>query len=157
MEEIVSNTSSIIFIGKLNSFNLIKKLYSRILIPEEVIQELFKYNKSENNLIKREIDSGFIKEINPETIKNIPVHAGEKAAISLCLEKNLPFLSDDKKARKYARSLKLQTIGVLGIILKNLQKKNLTKQEAKSLIRKLIENNYRMSIELYDRVMGLVG
>ena len=42
-KELVSNASSIIFIGKLGLFNLLKNIYSRILIPEPVFDEIFKY------------------------------------------------------------------------------------------------------------------
>ena len=55
-KEIVSNTNSLIFIGKLNIFNLVKNLYNNILIPKEIIREIIKYNKPENSLIEQEIN-----------------------------------------------------------------------------------------------------
>ncbi|MDD5194033.1 MAG: hypothetical protein PHF67_05645, partial [Candidatus Nanoarchaeia archaeon] len=76
-KEVVSNASSIIFIGKLKLFNLVKNLYSRVFLPEEVVQEIFKYGNPENSLIKEEIISGFIKEAKVKEIKEFPLHAGE--------------------------------------------------------------------------------
>jgi len=156
-KEIVSNTNSLIFIGKLNIFNLVKNLYNNILIPKEIIREIIKYNKPENSLIEQEINSGFIKETKVKEIKDFPIHIGERAAISLCLEKNIhTFLSDDKKARRYARSLKIKTIGVLGIIFANLKLKNINKKQAKELVQELIKNDYYMAPELYAEVLNVI-
>ncbi len=156
-KEIVSNASSLIFMGKLNIFYLVKNLYTSILVPKEVLHEIFRYDKPENHLIEHELDSGFLKEVAVKKINEFPIHIGEKAAISLCLEKNISiFLSEDKKARKYARSLRIKTLGVLGILLMNLKLKHINKQEAKDLIQKLIEKGHYMTSELYARLLDLI-
>ncbi|MDP2925143.1 MAG: DUF3368 domain-containing protein [Nanoarchaeota archaeon] len=155
-KEIVSNASSLIFIEKAKIFNLVKNLYSRILVPERVLKEIFKYNRPENIVIEQEINSGFIKLIKVRGVKDFPIHIGEKEAISLCLEKNIfLFLSDDKKARRYARSLKIETIGVLGVIINNLKLKHINKREARALMEKLIKEGYYMDPELYAEVMKI--
>jgi predicted nucleic acid-binding protein len=156
-KELVSNASSLIFIGKLGIFNLLKNVCQRILIPKQVFDEIFKYNKPENNLIQKELDSNFIVKQDIKSIKEIPLHIGERASISLCLEKNIKtFLSDDKKARRYARSLNLDTIGILGIILENLRAKSLNKKQAKELIKELIDKGYYMSPGLYAKTLELI-
>lgn len=156
-EELVSNASSLIFIGKLRIFNLLKNICKRVLIPQQVFDEIFKYNKPENNLIQKELDSSFLVKQNVKNIKDIPLHIGEKAAISLCIEKNIKmFLSDDKKARLYARSLNLNTIGILGVILGNLRTKIINKKQAKELIIKLIDKGYYMSPGLYAKTLNLI-
>jgi len=63
---------------------------------------------------------------------------------------------DDKKARRYARSLGIRPIGVLGIILENLKKGKLDKNEAKDLIHRLIDKGYYMTSELYARIRELI-
>jgi len=83
---------------------------------------------------------------------------GERAAISLCLEKKINiFLSDDKKARKLARGLSIETLGIAGIIKYNLEEKNISKEEAKDLINQLIKDGYYMSSILYSELLILVG
>jgi len=155
-KEIVSNTSSIIFIGKLEILNLVKNLYDKILIPKEVMKEIFEYDKPENVYLQGEIGK-FIKEVDIKEIKEFPIDVGERAAISLCLKNNFyTFLSDDKKARKYARALKIKTIGVLGIILENLKKEKISKQEAKRLIKAIIEKGYFMTARLYHEVIEVI-
>lgn len=156
-EELVSNASSLIFIGKLGIFNLLKNICKRVLIPQQVFDEMLKFDKPENNLIQKEIYSNFIVKQEVKSIKEIPLHIGERAAISLCIEKNIKmFLSDDEKARLYARSLNLDTIGILGIILKNLRIKTINKKQAKELIIKLIDKGYYMSAGLYAKTLDLI-
>jgi len=41
-KRIVSNTSSLLFLAKLNRFDLLKNVYPLVLIPQEVIDEMRK-------------------------------------------------------------------------------------------------------------------
>ena len=158
MEKAIANTSSLVFIAKLNLFKLVKNLFSLIFVPEQVIEELFIKDNPENLLIKKEIQNNFIKEVKIKNIKDLPLDVGEKAAISLCLEKNIKtFLSDDKKARNYARSLKLKTIGILGILLWNFQHNKIRKDDFIDYLNKLIDFGYYISPGLYFKIMQLVG
>lgn len=152
-KEAVSNTSSLLFIAKLNRFDLLKNMFTRILIPMQVKNEIFKKDEPENMLIEKERNS-FIKINEVKVIKEFGIDEGEKEAISLCLEKNIKFfISDDKKARKIARSLELETIGMAGIILYNVEERKITKEEAKELIGELIKKGYYMSGLFYAKIM----
>jgi len=157
MEKIISNASSLIFIGKTRIFSYVKNLYSKIFVPEEVIQEIFKHNKPENQIIEQEIKSDYIEKIKVKKIRDFPLNLGEKAALSLCFEKGISiFLSDDKNARAYAKSLGIKVIGVIGVILENLKLGKISKIEAKKTIDKLIENNLYTTPGLYAEVLKLI-
>ncbi|MDO8460304.1 MAG: DUF3368 domain-containing protein [Nanoarchaeota archaeon] len=152
-KEVVSNSSSIIFLAKLNIFDLARNVFSRIIVPKAVTKELFEKDSPENEIVKRELNN-FLKESEVKNIKDFPLDEGEKAAISLCLEKNVGiFLSDDKKARRYAKSLGIKVIGILGILLDNIQEKKIDKKEFLRLLNKLIEKGYYISPALYAEVM----
>ena len=98
-----------------------------------------------------------IKILKAKKIKNLPLGTGEKEAISLCLQENLKiFISDDKKARKFARTFGLKTIGIIGILLQNLQTKKITKDESINLLNSLIEKGYYLSPQLYSDVLNLL-
>ena len=156
-KQIVANASSIIFIGKLRIFDLVKNLFQKIILPKEVVKEIFMFDKPENLCIKEQINLGFIKKQEVNDIKNFPIDIGERAAISLCLEKDINFfLSDDKKARTYARFLKVNTIGVLGIILGNLKNNNINKKQTREIINTLIKKGYYMDSELYTKIIDLI-
>jgi uncharacterized protein len=155
-KEIVSNSSSIIFLAKLDLFYLAKNIFSRIILPEEVIKELSQKESSENHLIKREL-AKFLVEQKVYSIKDFPLDAGEKAAISLCLEKNITtFLSDDKKARVYAKSLGIEVIGIIGILLFNFSEKKIDKKEFHRLLNKLLSVGYYISPALYAEIMRTI-
>jgi predicted nucleic acid-binding protein len=156
-KEAVANTSSIIFIAKLNLFDLVKNIFSKILIPKEVIEELFENNSPENEIIKRELNN-FLFEEKVNNIKELPIDDGEKAAISLCLEKRINlFLSDDKKARNYAKSLGIEVIGILGILYYNFKEETIGKKEFLNFLNKLIENGYYMSPSLYNEIIQMIN
>ncbi|MBS3080132.1 DUF3368 domain-containing protein [Candidatus Pacearchaeota archaeon] len=150
--EIVSNISSIIFLAKLNIFHLVKNKFSKILVSKEVFDEISAKQSPETNVIKRELNN-FIEIIKLKKIKELPLDYGERAAISLCLEKNLGFLSDDKVARNYARSLGIEVIGVLGVIIWNFENKKLTKLETLKLINDLLKNDFYISANLYSEII----
>jgi|SRR3989339_1273761 len=156
-KEVVTNSSSIIFLAKLNLFHLAKNIFSRVYIPKEVISEIFAKKTPEVEIIKKEMGS-FILELNTKKFLNIPVGLGEKSAISLCVEKNIGvFISDDKKARKFARSLGIETIGIIGIFLLNFKNNKISKKEAIDFLNKLIEAGYYLTSDLYKDIIQLIN
>lgn len=155
-KEVVTNASSIVFIAKLNLFHLSKNIFLKILVPKQVVKEIFVKKTPETLLVKKEIGN-FLIETEVKNIKELPLDRGEKEAISLCLEKNIKtFLSEDKKARRYARSLNLETIGILGILIWNLKNNKIEKKEFLKFLDSLIEKGYYISSELYSEIIKLV-
>ena len=82
--EIISNSSSLIFIGKLRIIDLLKNMFSKIIIPEDVVDEIFKKDCSENIYLQGEIGK-FIEVSKVKELKDFSLGKGEKASISLCL------------------------------------------------------------------------
>ena len=152
-KEAVSNASTIIFAAKVNRFDLLKNLFKKILVPPEVLVEIFKKDSPENNIIKREIRI-LIDEVKAEKIADIPVGIGERAAISCCIEKEIPvFLSDDKKARNFAESLNIKSLGILGIILINLKKRFISPEAGKKIFEELINKGFYVSSDIYSEMI----
>lgn len=152
-EEAVADASSLIFLAKIDALHLAKNLFSCLYIPEEVMQEISKKKTAEFILLEREFSS-FLKEAKVKEMREMPLDDGERATISYCLEKNILLcLMDDLKARRYAHSLGIKTIGVLGILLANFKIKILEKNEFLILLQKLIDNHYYMSPQIYVEVM----
>ena len=151
-EKAVANTSSILFLAKINRFDLLKNKFSKILIPKQVIEEIFEKDNPENLIIKKELES-FLKETEIKEIKDFRIDKGEQAALSLCMEKKISiFISDDKKARKFARSIGIETIGIAGILLWNLENKKIGKEELNNLLEELIKKDYYISSSIYAKL-----
>lgn len=148
--------SSLIFIAKLNLFDLLKKIVKKIFIPREVYNELVFKDAPEIATVDKEL-GGFVEIVDIDAEIKGELDHGEKAAISLCLKKKIKiFLSDDNKARKYALSRGLEVIGVIGIILELNRKKHIKKDEAEKLMIDLINHGHFMSPRLYSEVMQLI-
>jgi predicted nucleic acid-binding protein len=46
--------------------------------------------------------------------------------------------------------------GTIGIILLNVKQKRFSKKEAKNIINELMNNSYRLSVEVYARALELI-
>jgi len=155
-EVAVTNTNTLIFLAKLNLFELAKNMFKEIRVPEQVIEELFGKESPENPLIEKELES-FLRKVKVKKIKELPLEEGESSAVSYCIENNLQvFLSDDKKARIVAESLGLKVKGMLGILLWNLEYENIEKKECERLIESLIELGYYIDSELFAEVVDTI-
>ena len=136
--------------------DLLQNLCKKILIPKKVREEIFIKETPETTYLKKFLFD-YIIEDNSKRLRGFPLGKGEQAAISLCLEKKVMFVSDDLKARKFAESLGLFVMGTLGILLDNLQKGKITKKEALSLLHQLLNNGMYLSTEVYAEVERVIG
>ena len=156
--EAVSNSTVLILLSRVNKINLLKARFSQIIIPSMVKDELLnsesKYKNSQM-LIQKELNK-FIKVEDPKKEINIDLGFGEKAAISLAYEKDLIFLSDDKKARRTAQLYKLNILGTLGVLLDNLKQKTITKKEFLKYLDLLMNEGYYMAPQLYSEIIKLI-
>ena|SRR3989338_8763099 len=152
MAKAISNATVLIFLAKLNRFDLLWKRYDEIFIPSKVREEIL---SKEDPVLKEVIERFKIKD--PKKKRDLNLGSGETDSILLCKEERISdFLSDDKRARSVARILKINTIGTLGILLWNLQKGYLTKQECKDLVEQLMRNHYYISTSLYATTLKLI-
>lgn len=151
---VVSNTTPLIAFLKKNELGLLKKLFTKILIPQGVYDEISKNSlkyTSEKAMLGKEIENGWLKVRNVESFKlpNLNLGKGEVEAINLCFEIKTPLLLiDEKKGRNIAQSYKIEVIGTLGV-LALANKRNLkNKQEINENLRLLIKNNFYFSSDI---------
>ena len=109
---VVSSSSPIIHLAKIGQLELLKKLYSRILVPEKVYMECTDtmHYREEVELISQAawINKYSIKDDNLFRLLCTETDAGEAEAIVLALEKKADLiLLDDQEARVKARRLDL--------------------------------------------------
>lgn len=121
MLNVVSDTTPLISLMKLNHLEILKDLYNEIYIPNAVYKEIeFGKNK------KYYKDLSLIKWINIVEILNKdelnflkPLDSGEAEAIILAKElKSDLIIIDEKIGRYYANNAHLKVTGTLGILLK---------------------------------------
>lgn len=158
---IVSDTSPIsnmLIIGKLN---LLFEVAGEIVIPPEVADEINALKKFNFNIEEFQ-KAEWITTKRPSNLKMVHelgkiVDPGEAEAIALALELNPEYIIiDEKIGRSVARRYKIQTTGLLGILMKAKQKKIV--KNIKPIIDDLINiAGFWVSENLYCQVLKKVN
>ncbi len=159
---VVSNTSPITNLAAIRQLDLLQQLYTQIIIPEAVYQELTGLEtpvpgtREVQDLdwiqVRSVVNSSFVIALQQE-----PLDPGEAEAIALVRELNADrLLIDERKGRAIASRLGIKLTGVLGILI--VAKHRGLIPEIKPLIDELIDiSRFRVSDELYARVLQDVG
>jgi len=117
---VISDTSPITNLIRINRIDLLKALYGTVIIPAEVKYEI--EFLPENKLAFTQLDWIVVREFSDrklfgELVKTLD--RGESAAIVLALEtKADAILIDETDGRFEARNRGLQVIGLIGVLLK---------------------------------------
>jgi predicted nucleic acid-binding protein len=121
MPKVVSNTTPILSLLKIDKLDLLKDLYETILIPQAVYQEIEagKDRSFYTDLCK--LDWIVIKHI--ESLQNrmylLDLDDGEAETLILAQEQNADLvIIDEKCGRRYAEQLGMPVTGTIGILLK---------------------------------------
>jgi predicted nucleic acid-binding protein len=158
---VISDASPLILLAKIERINILKELYSEVIIPSQVRDEVIKQRNKYSSLMVLEIDKGWIKveEVGlsskvKEIGERLGLHEGEMSALSLALHASInDFLADDKLARIAARILGLNAIGCLGIVRRAYEIRIVTKDEAVETIQKLVKAGLWISPEVLGEVL----
>lgn len=151
MNSIVSNSTPLILLDKINHLYLLKELYQKIYVPQAVFNEVSNV-KYTNNIFK---DNDFIEVKSIQTkplLYPTALHSGEIEVFTLAKEINASLcILDDLLARNYAVHLGLKVTGSIGILLlaKDLQ----LIPNVKPLIERLIDHGFRIGQNLYKDIL----
>lgn len=150
----VPDSSVLISLSQIGQLNLLKEMFSSIVIPEEVYNEVV--NRGGNRKGALEVKkAGWIKVLRVDNVQMVKALAenldlGEAEAIALALEIGADFvLLDEKDARKRAKNQGLKVL-VWG-------KKSGRVEALKPLLKALVKQNFRISDELFSRILREVG
>lgn len=145
-EIIISDTSCLILLYKINELELLRKFELPVCITPQIKNE-FGLELPVWIQIKSPVNNRFTKVFEME------VDPGEASAIALSFEnENSILIVDDLKARKLASRLQLRYTGTLGLILNLKQSGKINK--IKPIIEKISLTNFRISDSLLDSVLN---
>jgi predicted nucleic acid-binding protein len=119
----VSDTSPLLYLGRIGQLDLLPGLFSRVHVPEQVVEELDAGRQlHKDTLDPRQfpwIDIVPVSAINIETLPLNPLGPGERAVIAYAVHNpNTVVALDDRQARLLAARLNLPIVGLVGILLK---------------------------------------
>ena len=161
--KVFSNSSPIMYLAKIEKLSLLKELFSKIIIPKEVYEEVVEKGKEGGFLdslrVEKAVKEGWIK-INKENREMEyfrEIGTGESALISLAKKEKADLvLIDDASARIIAESFGLNVKGTLYVLLLGCKNGILNKKEVKELIKRLIDAGFRISAEIYTDILDKV-
>ena len=145
----ISDSSPLIFLSKIGEINLLEKIFKKIIITENVKDEVL-YNKKEGyEIIQNAIDKKILVIKNPSKILDFGLGKGENSSINLAIELKDSLIIDDLIGIKVASSFSIETIRTTTLLFQALEKKIYSKKEVMNLIDQLIKNNYYIKPEYY--------
>lgn len=153
----VCNTGPLIALLTIHHENLLSELFTTVLIPEEVKDELFagKHLFDKTRFKENFVIQPLKKPHNPLLISVLDI--GEASVIQTALEQNInSVIIDEKKARKIAKNVyKLDVIGTIGLLVEAKQKGII--EDIKPLIEQLADNGYWIHHSIVSYALSLVG
>lgn len=153
---VVSNSTPLIALSRINKFDLLREYFGEIHIPKEVFDEVVtrggNLSGAEEAASAEWIKVGNVgNKIAVESL-SITLDKGEAEAIVLAREKDALLIIDDGDGRRTAESLGLKITGTLGILL--LARED-GKLDLKTAIDDLMAAGFRLSEKEYKRILSL--
>lgn len=158
MPKVVSNTTPILSLLKINRLDLLKQLYTQIYIPEAVYKEIEAGKTKEFYKDLSKIDWIKIAEIqDKQAVKYfLDLDSGEAEAIVLASEINADLIIlDEKLGRFHAKHADLKVTGTIGILLK--AKTDGLISELKPLLNELTKKDVWISEKLKREILIKTG
>ncbi|PSN10605.1 DUF3368 domain-containing protein [filamentous cyanobacterium CCT1] len=159
---VISDTSAITNLVAIQNLQLLKQLYSRVIIPEAVYRELAEIHSPVPGTL--EVKSVPWIEVRPVTDQTVVdrfrldarLDPGESEAIALALELNADLLLiDERRGRAEANRLGVKITGLLGVLVEAKQKQLIF--AVKPLMDALIAScDFRISSALYVQILTIV-
>jgi predicted nucleic acid-binding protein len=155
MEGVVSNATPLIYLAKAGKIELLKTVFGRVFIPEEVKIEVVDRGKligeKDAYVVEKAISERWLKVLATDTVK-VPIRLdkGEEATLSLAKKLGLKVvLVDEVSARSAARLLDLTPRGTVFVLLSALNKKRIDLDEFLEVLDELIRQGFRLKEEVY--------
>ena len=158
MLRVVSNTTPIISLLKLDRLELLQKLYNQINIPKAVFNEI---EAGKNKAYYKDLSKIEWININPIQDTNalkyfLDLDDGEAEAIILATEIEADLIIiDEKLGRFHAKHADLKITGTIGVLMK--AKKEGYLKEIKPLLDELTEKNFWINENLKQDILKRVN
>ena len=143
---IISDTSCLIALERIGKLEVLKLIFEKVLITEEVLLEFGQEILDWIAVVKNQNTAKFF-----EFQKILDSGEASSIAFALSLENSL-LIIDEVKGRKVATENGLEIIGTLGLLL--LAKKSGLVEDLEQVLKDLNKNGFRVSKKLIDILLG---
>lgn len=146
---VISDTSCLIALTKLDALSILRSLYRQIIVTEEIADEF-------GETLPNWIEIQKVRNINYQKALEQSLDKGEASAIALASEfDDVLLIMDDLKGRKEALRLGYRITGTLGVLAKAKQEKTI--EQIKPYLIKLREVGFRISEEIETELLRKAG
>lgn len=154
----LTNTTVVSNFAAVGRLDLLKQVHGRLYIPNEVYEEIldgleegYKFYNAIEGRIYPLAETGWLELvslIHDEEIRifqSLPrrLHHGEAACLAIAQHRTWAFLTDDKLARRLARSRGIIISGTLGVLTQAVRRQLLTVNQVDNLLGDMIARGYR--------------
>jgi predicted nucleic acid-binding protein len=153
---IVSDATAMIVLAKLGRLDLLRQIFSSVIIPHTVHAEICVKAGHDTTVWQ---DAFFA--ISPDPADSLQKHlgtildSGESAALALAFARSLPVLVDEKKGRTLARSIGIPVIGLVGVLLALVRKGSIDAATMVSILDDARAIGFRVSDRLLDELKAV--
>lgn len=157
--QIVSNTGPLISLEKLtDGYKFIRLLYDRIIIPPAVLHEVAdKQFGKPSDYLKYYGVSDIIDVRSVSFRHRLPelnrLHEGERQAIELAIELDLPLLIEETLGREIALKSGINFSGIAGQIIKAFRQKLISMPDAQNKLGELFRTG-RINRKVYENLIS---
>ena len=160
---VISDTTPIVSLIKINRIDLLEKLFEEVCIPEAVFRELTTNTMFENEaeVVK---NSPFLKTTPVKDRTSLAIlqaasglDDGESEAIILADElKSDLLIMDERKGRKVAQKLGITITGTIGILIQAHDENMISTEDIKLYLEQLKNSNIRLSDSLIQEALSML-
>lgn len=148
MKAIIADTSCLIIYNKINRFGILQEMFPDLIVTTEVATEFGELPGWIT--IQEVIDKEEYKKLTGELGK------GEASSIALALElEECLLIIDERKGRKIAEDLGIDTIGSLGILIKAKERGVII--EVREILELIDRTDFRISQSIREVVLKQSG
>jgi uncharacterized protein len=164
MLAVVSDSSPLIYLTRLQVFHVLRDLHDQIFVPKGVWEEIVTGGSGlpEASNLEQAVREGWVhvrvSGLQPSLLGSTAerLGRGELEAILLAKELKAILLTDDSDARHAAERIGIRVSGTLGTLVRAKRKGHVP--EVKPLLERLrTETNFRISEQLYQRALAESG
>jgi predicted nucleic acid-binding protein len=142
---IISDTSCLIALSNIGMLDILKNLFQEVIITKEV------YDEFGNNLPDW-IKITDVKNIAKQKEIETRLDKGEASSIALALEiSDSMLIIDEIKGRKIARSLNIEIIGTIGVLI--MANKRGILKDFMGIILKMVNKGFRLSDDIINKLI----
>jgi predicted nucleic acid-binding protein len=120
--KIVCNTSPLILLAKIHRLDTLIRLYSELMIPKAVADEIGTKPGKENDQVQALLKKGALqlRQVSAKILAELPIDLGrgEREAIALAIDSGADLvILDDRQGRLVSRDRGLTATGTVGVLI----------------------------------------